>query len=60
MNSSSPLEGLRVLDLSRVLSGPFASMTLADRPKGRIVKVNRLLQLKLQCSMDIRNVFMQN
>ena len=30
MNSSSPLEGLRVLDLSRVLSGPFASMTLAD------------------------------
>ena len=30
MTDSSPLDGLRVLDLSRVLSGPFASMTLAD------------------------------
>lgn len=27
---SSPLHGVRVLDLSRVLSGPFASMSLAD------------------------------
>lgn len=26
----SPLQGMRVLDFSRVLSGPFASMTLAD------------------------------
>jgi len=25
-----PLEGIRVVDLSRVLSGPFAAMTLAD------------------------------
>ena len=30
MNTTSPLHGLRVLDLSRVLSGPFATMTLAD------------------------------
>ncbi|MEL6346930.1 MAG: CoA transferase [Myxococcota bacterium] len=27
---SAPLHGVRVLDFSRVLSGPFASMTLAD------------------------------
>lgn len=27
---TSPLQGVRVLDLSRVLSGPFASMSLAD------------------------------
>lgn len=27
---TGPLAGLRVLDLSRVLSGPFATMTLAD------------------------------
>ena len=30
MTRSSALAGLRVLDLSRVLSGPFATMTLAD------------------------------
>ena len=27
---SSPLHGIRVLDFSRVLSGPYASMHLAD------------------------------
>lgn len=27
---TAPLRGIRVLDLSRVLSGPFATMTLAD------------------------------
>ncbi|WP_345900458.1 CoA transferase, partial [Martelella sp. UBA3392] len=28
--SKGPLSGLRVLDFSRILSGPYASMVLAD------------------------------
>ena len=27
---SSPIDGIRVLDLSRILSGPFCTMLLAD------------------------------
>lgn len=37
---SSPLNGLKILDLSRVLSGPFATMTLADLGAD-VVKVER-------------------
>lgn len=30
MSASGPLVGLRVVDLTRVLSGPFATMLLAE------------------------------
>lgn len=38
--AKTPLEGLRVLDLSRVLSGPYASMILGDYG-AEIIKVER-------------------
>lgn len=40
MSEQAPLAGLKVLDLSRVLSGPYASMILADMGAD-VVKVER-------------------
>ena len=42
----SPLEGLRVVELARILAGPFAGQTLADLEL-------KLLRLKLQTVMTL-------
>ena len=37
---SGPLEGLRIVDLTRILAGPFATMILSDMG-AEVIKVER-------------------